>query len=53
MADIDVAVLRPFRAGIVILIRYQGRRASHLPLAIIFRAVGACRLKISGRFYSG
>jgi hypothetical protein len=35
------AVLRPFRAERKSLIRYQGRRASRLPLAIIFRAVGA------------
>src|SRR6185369_8882316 len=33
--------LRPFRAQIFEFVLYQGRRASRLPLAIIFRAVGA------------
>jgi len=36
---------RPFRARTVSWIAYQGRRASRLPLAIIFRAVGAANCR--------
>src|ERR1051326_6666035 len=40
-AEIIAIVLRPFRAHVGRLVYYQGRRASRLPLAFIFRAVGA------------
>jgi hypothetical protein len=37
----DTAVSRPFRAGALFNFCHQGRRASRLPLAFIFRAFGA------------
>src|ERR687888_615614 len=37
----DTSVLRPFRAGALFNFCHQGRRASRLPLAVIFRAFGA------------
>src|SRR4026208_2229555 len=33
--------ITPFQGWNVLIVRYQGRRASRLPLALIFRAVGA------------
>jgi hypothetical protein len=45
-------VLRPFQGSAEFLFFYQGRRASlrsRLPLAIIFRAVGAVRSQIVER----